>query len=184
MIDTKNAEGYLDMTAYKAIKNVDTGAELYKGDIMEYQRSDGQMKEVVILANHGKFSTVLMLSDNERLPYAVKSREMRYTAPRMVNFVYNQFIGDLIRSMKMDEYNDLMAEVIDSFDFDVPEKQRQNDGKTVALTNTELVQVKEERDDYKIECEKLHAELTGTKMERDIYKQLYDDLINNMLMRH
>ena len=161
----RNGSGYYDPTAYKAIKNYmrngENSMKLYKGDIVEIETNTGLTKEAVILSVHSKFSTILILTENESLPYSVNCKGLRFTDPGMIQYVFNDNVKELIRSMKQDEIDYLLQEVVDGLGYEA----QKND-----IPEGDSIEVFSE-------------ELTKVKAERDVYKSLYENLIGSMIAK-
>ena len=96
---TRNGSGYYDETAYKAMNSMADSGEIWR-----YVFEANNIKEVLVVKNHGTFSTVLGLVDKEspdsvEIPLADGDK---YTDPRMLRFVYNQNFSK--RTDVVDEY--------------------------------------------------------------------------------
>ena len=116
----KNAEQYNDPTAYIAISRVMKGERsmgIFKGDIYKVMTGTDTVREVVILSAHEKISTVLMLSDDERLPIQVLSKKRMYTDPAMVQYVFNDRLCGFIKTLSMKDADALVQAVVDSLGF-------------------------------------------------------------------
>lgn len=174
----RNGSGYCDPTAYKAITNCMKGEkkkmELYNGDIFEIEQMNGVIKEAVVLAVHNKFVTVLFLSDNERLPYEVNCRGIKYTHPAMLQYTYNDRFRTFIRKMKDEEFNDLLKAAVESLGYEPSEKEAKKEA-PVEYVRSENFMIPE--------TEQLKTDLIKVQAERDIYKSLYENLIGNMIER-
>lgn len=180
---SRNGSGYVDPTAYKAIKNFlkseEKSMELYKGDIVEFEQNNGYVKEAVILSVHEKFSTVLVLNDNDRLPYSVNCKGMKYTDPGMVQYVFNDKIQNYIRSMSDKECADIMQAVVDALGYEAPVKEVVKE--VVKKSEPEFIPLAVNNDlpfDNAI-----HEEMAQLKAERNVYKELYENLINSMIAK-
>lgn len=174
-ISIKNQEGYMDTTPYEAIKNVMKGGndmEIYGGDIFKARLNGGGEKEFVLLAVHNKFSTVLMLSDNESLPVSVIGSSMKYTDPGQIQYIYNDNLVEFIRSMKQKEYDELMRAVADGLGI----KQKPQEAKEIPVVKEIIKEVPKA-------VPEASEELTKARAERDVYKQLYENLIGSMIAR-
>ena len=164
----RNASGYYDPTAYMAFINIlkdeDKTMDYIKGDIVTIERN-GFSKEAVILMVHDQYSTILTLSDNDRLPYSVKCKGIKYTDPGMIQYTFNNNIASYIRSLSDDEYAELIQKAVDSLGYEqntvlAPEQSDSicgSSGKPATADNAseELIRVKIERDIYKSQYEKL-----------------------------
>lgn len=201
-----NGAGYYDPTAYAALSNIQRkevkGMELYNGDILEYEKSNGSSCEVVILAVHDKYSTIISLSDSDKLPYSVKCRGMRYTDPGMIQYAYNNKLSNYIRSMTDQEYVELMDAVVDSLGYEAKtvEVAKKDDASAsvpaLSIPASEIEgcaltagdeRKKTEEAPYiaevyqNIETEELKESLIKVQAERDVYKELYENLFSRMI---
>lgn len=171
-----NGEGYYDPTAYKAIEHAMRGKEkdmtLYNGDIFELKQSNGTVDTAVVLAVHRRFSTALILKDDPTLPFKLKSTRIQYVDPAMIGYIFNDRFSTLVRAMNDEEYNALMQAVVDELGY-VPDEQetgsRQADEGEIIDGAVDLSAMEE---------------LTRTKAERDVYKNLYENLLGSMLPHH
>lgn len=127
----------------------------------------------MVLSVHDTYSTVLMLYNNETMPYGVNCLGMKYTEPGMVQYMYHDKFKSFIRSMKDDEFSDLMQAVVDALGYDAlvakPEKVDEKPNLEPETTNTGV--------------EWFSEELAQAKAERNVYKELYDNLISSMLAK-
>lgn len=172
-----NVSGYYDPTAYKAIrkllKSEEKKMDIYNGDIFEVELNNGVHREVVVLSVHDTYSTVLMLCNNETMPYGVNCLGMKYTEPGMVQYMYHDKFKSFIRSMKDDEFSDLMQAVVDALGYDaLVAKPEKVDEKIVLEPDTTNTGV-----------EWFSEELAQAMDERNVYKELYDNLISSMLAK-
>lgn len=173
----KNGSGYYDPTAYEAIKKTDKKGKkkmenFYQGDIVKCKQQNGTEREYVILSVHDKFSTVLMLGNDEKMSFSIKSNGLKYAEPGMLQYMYNDNIICFIRSLTDKELNSLMNAVIDSLGYDF--------GLDSAAAETTLEPVVKE---VFVENQQTVEELTKAKAERDVYKNLYENLINSMITK-
>lgn len=180
MIDkelSQNASGYFDETAYKAFREIMKGKkmDIYSGDIFRAKMQNGtNEKEYVVLAVHGKFCTVLMLSENESMPYMVNCQGIKYTDPGMLGYVFTDRFTDYIRSMSKPEFDTLLKAVVDSLGYtedDVPKLPEPVISAVPESVKPEIIDT-----DAVIELAKAQA-------ERDVYKNLYENLISSMVGR-
>lgn len=154
--------------------------EFYRGDIVEIETKNGNLKEAVVLQTHEKYATILALTDDERMPYSVNCRGERYTNPGMVQYVFNDHVTGFIRSMTDSEYESIMNAVIDSLGYypqqavesEEPEPERENEQKEYLQAVIE----KERKDAYL-----LKKELAQVQTERTVYKDLYTDILDRVM---
>lgn len=170
----RNASGYYDPTAYKAITNIlkdeDKKMEFYQGDIVEFEKN-GCMAEAVIMKIHESYSTILVLTDKKG-EYSVKCRGIRYTDPGMVQYVFNNRVTGFIRSMSDQEYADILQAVVDSLGYKAPEPE---ENKALPAIEPETIHAQE--------AEIVPEELIRAQVERDVYKNLYETLLNGVMLK-
>lgn len=103
-----NASGNYDGTAYSAMMNMAKPGEIW---------TTSQGNEVLILKNHGTLCSMLKLLENQ--PYhdddciEVVSRQLRYTNPCMVAYIFNQGLCEYIKSIPEEQYTQIMQTVGD-----------------------------------------------------------------------
>lgn len=103
-----NASGNYDSTAYSAMMNMAKPGEIW---------TTSQGNEVLILKNHGTLCSMLKLLGNQ--PYhdddciEVVSRQLRYTNPCMVAYIFNQGLCEYIKSIPEEQYTQIMQTVGD-----------------------------------------------------------------------
>lgn len=181
----KNGSGYSDPTAYEALKNIiqmeGKTMEFYRGDIVEIETKNGNLKEAVVLQTHEKYSNILILTNDDRMPYSVNCRGERYANPGMVQYVFNDNVAGFIRSMTDSEYESIMNAVIDSLGYypkhalarnEAPEPDRENEQKKYLQAVIE----KERKD-----ADLLKKELAQAQTERTVYKDLYTDILDRVM---
>lgn len=178
----RNGSGYVDLTAYKAIKNIikseEKTMELYKGDIVDFELNNGLSKEAIILSMHDNYSSILVLSDKVR-SYSVNCRGMKYIDPGMVQYVFNDKITGYIRSMSDQEYADIMQAVVDALGYEAPVKEVLKE--VVKESEPEFIPPAATNDlpfDNAI-----REEMAQLKAERNVYKELYENLISSMIAK-
>ena len=174
----RNGDKYYDPTAYFAlkeyIKSEEKNMELYQGDIFRGELNNGGEREFVILSVHNYYSTVLMLTENESQPYAIKCNELLYCDPGKLQYLNNDKFTTFIRALNKDELDDLMQEVFDSFGYSTLSKPIKQ---VAAVPKSIIVPAKDTGAD------KAAIELTKALTERDVYKSLYENLIGSMIVK-
>ncbi len=108
---SRNASGYYDETAYKAINEAPKPAEIWT-----YTTNSGIKKEILIIKNHGTFCTALAPVDED----AAENIEIRglkmlkYSDPRMVQYIYNSNVAKCITVVSDEDFNDILNEIADA----------------------------------------------------------------------
>lgn len=187
-----NAQGYYDETAYKAIKNIQEEkimSEFYNGDIWTMQKADGRIYEVLILATHGNYATVLTLLDREPQENCVtiKSKATMYADTGKVNYVFYDKLLDFVKAMPEPDFVKVLRKVGTSLNMgevfaEMPVKAPQSpiipqetekpanpapqEEKTLHTpVNATVI----DADRY----QKMQMQLVAAEKERDIYKELF-----------
>lgn len=179
----KNGSGYSDPTAYEALKHItkmeEKIMEFYRGDIVEIETKNGNLKAAVVSQTHEKYSNILILTDDDRMPYSVNCRGERYANPGMVQYVFNDRVTGFVRSMTDSEYESIMNAVIDSLGYfpqnaksEDSEPERENEQKEYLQAG-----IKKERKDTEL----LKKELAQVQTERTVYKDLYTDILDRIM---
>lgn len=167
-----NAEGYVDMTAFAAIKNVYEGD--YKmtgwndGDIVKLRLPDGRDVYRVVLKAHGKYATTLNLfpNESEENEYKIKpEKDVMHADLGKIAFTraYDLDGAQFIRAMDDNEFSRLMSRVGDALG--VP---------SIHIPDDEPF--KKERDELKEQVENLLGERTTLEQECSTLKEKCDEL--------
>lgn len=166
----KNASGYADLTAYKAMQNVmkeDKTMQCMKNDIWEVETSRGDRKLVLIMAVGDECFLAYTLFDKPfRCGTAVMTKEgEKYIHPlRLVNMSPSSLV-QICQTITDDEEEkiwDGLREAI-GIDDDIQKPQK--------TMETESVRVDTD----------LKIQLEGERREKEIYKRLYEGLINKIV---
>ena len=195
----KNGSGYADPTAYEAIRAVEKGkgeekmVEFYKGDIVEIELKNGSLKEAIVLQVHEKYSNILAITDDARMPYKVTCRGEKYVDPGMVQYVFHDRVVNFVRSMTDSEYEAIMDAVIDALGH-VPKQLPEESAATEPEQGNEQepeqkpqpqpsVRFVRDGDVMVTEIEYLKKKLVQAQVERNVYKELYEKLIGSMMAK-
>ena len=158
----KNGEGYCDKTAYAAMKNVmkeEETVEVKRGEIWEVDQSNGLVKEVLCIQPFSGYFEHIMLTDKKpgENSVIIRSREMMYSDVGRVSYSLTSRAASYIRTVPEDE----MAEILK---------------KIACALNIGNASVTEPvSDPYQAE------KVIGLEKERDIYKHLYNDLLEKVI---
>lgn len=174
---TRNAEGYYDPTAYEAIKNYRKDAEKMKAkEIWEIKMNNGKFQDFLVLAVNGTVATglnILELYGSNLIE--ITCGGIKYVDARKLQYAYDDMASQFIRVLKDEEFDAVMADVTMKLGIDV--LKTVPDIKTIAEPKVEVV--KESKIPSSRETElnvELKLELTKAQTERDIYKNLYEQL--------
>lgn len=190
----RNGSGYIDQTAYKAIRNIEGVREMERGEIYEVQYN-GDYKEAVVIAVHPNLCTVLMLDDKQyNNSVQVVSTSIRYANPEMLSYKTKRDFGRFVKIMKDDEFKVLMNQVMRKLqvcDFCDTYDETENE-----KLKAELMECTKERDYFEAQMKiakrdtgksedmmALWLEIKGVEAERDLYKQCYEKLLDKLVER-
>lgn len=169
----RNGSGYVDPTAYKAIKQEDKNEIVNNGEVWEITQNNGFKKYVVVLSAHKGYATVLQLSEDNYGGYPVNCKGVMYTDCGKLGYCFTDKFESYIRSLTDGEYQDLMANV--AVKLGLPAGEQTAEVEKVIEKPVEIV-----KEIVKPDAETEKA-LTQAQTERDIYKSLYQDLISTCL---
>lgn len=196
--ERRNAEHYMDMTAYYGIKNAERelGMNPKAGEIWIVEK-DGIEKTVVVVAAHDTYCTVLQLDDRQENPYDIKitARSVMYTDPGMLAYRYANHFAEMIKQMPDGEFADLLGAVADALciktddqsdeleamraDIDVLEKQIDEHDRRVIEECRRADKLKAENDHLRAQIGT--GDMAALRAERDVYKALYEQTIEKLI---
>lgn len=171
MNETKNAEGYTDLTAYKAIKKVsnDTGVEIYEGDIWNAETPAGT-KQVLILAVHENYASTCTLLETRQTEnnLAINSKTVMYADTGKLGFIFKDKLSEFVKAVPAAELAKIREAIASSLNLTVG----------IPQDNTAYVdKLERERDIYK----GMYEDNVRIEADRDIYKRLYEAVIGRMI---
>ena len=102
----KNGSGYYDETAYKAIRGLHRPGEIW------VRNTDN--RQVLVLAQHRSFCTVLQLSDHpdqygDKIP--LNGSGTQYAHPGKIMYMYNDLFGQYVRKMDSRDFKGVQQAV-------------------------------------------------------------------------
>ena len=197
----RNGSGYYDPTAYKALKNIEREEqemEVRKGEIWEVEMGNN-LRTVLVLAEHGSYSTVLIFSDEqrERRTVQLNAQGMKYTEPGMITYKFNDGFNKFIRLTTDEEFADIMNQVAGALEI---EKKEEAYIPFVVAETKEIQRLQAELEDASakiLELEKDNVQLAATiyenektdsnitilKTERDLYKSQFESLLERVIAK-
>lgn len=101
----RNGSGYYDETPYKAMLGMHKPGEIWLHSVYD--------REVLILAEHSGFCTVLPLTGrgDRAEQIQVVSRCIRYTNPGMLGYEFNRNLGEFVKRLSDGEFRAVQAAV-------------------------------------------------------------------------
>lgn len=179
----KNAEGYADPTAYKAITGIQK-----PGEILAYKGGDA-----LIIKNHGTFCSILRLKDKECGDNCTEIGG-RYTDPRMLSYAVNDNFSTYQGKITPGEFGWVLAEIENALGIEI---EPHTASAVSAVSASENVRLKEELDvmqarlkeselravDHVERCAVAEDEAMRCKIQLDLLKQMYSDLMEKFLQR-
>lgn len=202
----KNGEGYADPTAATAIKNACKNAQwntmtLYEGDIVEIVESRGTVGTYVAVAVHDAYAVALKLmrTQTPSAPYRIVAREEMYTDPGRLTYKTLDSVQTFIRSMSADEVKSLKEAVKETLG--LSEEVQSSDEKVKDLENRkaeaedraaelekkvqemaeELQEMKKAPKEEPKENRQDDLELVKVETQRDMYKGLYEEMLERLV---
>ena len=189
----RNGSGYIDQTAYKAIRNVEGVKEMHeikRGEIWKVEYKDG-LEFAVVLSVKYEICNVLILKDKSTRmdDIEVNAQGIRYANPSVISNKHNRAFKTFVRSLKDEEFSRIMRGVMNALnvcDF------------CNTYDETECEQLREQLKEAQAEIQRLNAptdcedgedtitlrlKLRETQTERDLYKQWYEKLLDKLVER-
>ncbi len=180
-VSKRNAEGYMDETAYMAMKNTIGGAmeNINTGDIWKRQGKDGQEYPVYILRSWKDVSVVLSLVTLQ--PYdgdaslKIRAQEMMWADARKVSYCNNKQLTNYVRQASDTEMNEIEAKVAEMLFGENAvihgeEDINVEDSKAYQELLKDVESMKEERQSAEETAQELAGEIEKLTMELEEYK--------------
>lgn len=169
----RNGSGYYDETATKAFSSMAKSGEIWTAG------SGGREKEVIIIKNHGKMCNVLSLLDESKGSHCIEivSRSLKYTDPRMIQYMFNDNLGQFVKALSDEEFDKVLDEVEDALEVDINRHIVNEEGAGLLKVYEESLEKSNKR------IKELEDQIAGTVLAptNSFYKQLYDELIDKLI---
>lgn len=168
---TRNASGYYDETAYKAIREV-MSMESKVGEIWTLNTKD-QERQFLVLADHGNFVTGLPLYDIEREEHdiSVLSRIRMYTNSAMISYSFADRLIEFVKRISDDELNSILRIVAES----------------LGINSTHVFMAPVDIPTEPLKAQVLppadNTEIVRLETQLNLYKELYNDLLDSVVIR-
>ena len=170
----RNGSGYVDLTAYKAIKNTDGGVKMKQGEIWEIKHGK-KYKMAVVIAVHERACNVLVLNDERvsETDFEVIAKGVKYTDPTMISYAFNNNFTDFIKSMKEHEFETLLDVVRGELGFNGVTAYEDAMHEKINELNEKVAKLIGENSELKAICEDKERNLD------EIMKTLNEEIENN-----
>lgn len=167
-----NADGYYDPTAYMALNNVQKGESMKEnrtGEIWEIELSEGNIFYAIIIADDGNIVNFIRLIDEatKNSDIELNCCGIKYASSRMVQYCFTQKVVLFTRKLTDDEFSDILQKVADSLG--------------IEFIWEELGVIEKASEPVKYEAISFDAELEKTKAQLEVYKDLYESLLQKMV---
>lgn len=188
-----NGSGYYDETAYKAIRNTDRGGtasmEYNKGEIWEIETANGTTREVFLVQCFDDYAAVLTLIDSQpnHTYMQIKSQDLRYIDCGRLGYVFYDKFVKFIRMVSDEELKEVQYRIASALDLPALEMSDTAEPAPapVAAEMATATQPQDDDPESKFELQQLlmdsALELQGMTRERDVYKELYNQLLGKLL---
>ena len=187
-----NGSGYYDETAYKAIRNTDRGGtasmEYNKGEIWEIETTNGTTREVFLVQCFDDYAAVLTLIDSQpnHTYTQIKSQDLRYMdCGRLWYVLYDKFVK-FIRMVSDEELKEVQYRIASALDLpalETTETAEPAPAPVAAEADTATQPQLQAETEHELKQLLIDSalELEGMTRERDIYKELYNQLLGKLL---
>ena len=164
---TRNSEGYMDTTAYEAIKATDRIPQ--RGDIWLTEFG----KEVLVIQKGRTHNVILTLfPDTGYNRIGINSTTLMYANPMMLSYMYHTNFAKYIKTVDGDEFEDILTSVADALNLQ----------KTVKLEHKEpqVVPQDDRAKELNATVYNQRVAIARYQAERDVYKNLYLDMVKGL----
>lgn len=199
--ERRNAEHYMDMTAYTAIRNAEREMGMYPkaGEIWVIDKN-GKESVVAVVSAHENHCTVLLLTDQQKRGNSIKItvRTPMYTDPSMLSYQYHTYFDRMIYTLPGGEFADLLGAVADALCVKTDDQSDELEAKQAEIDSLKdlceeygdklsILRAEVDRLEIELEIESDKLRQSGTsdtatlKAERDVYKSLYEQTIEKLI---
>lgn len=188
-----NQSGIKDETAYKAIMRTGKGKEnmkgyeINKGEIWEVDGNGNGIKLVVVLSCYEKYAATVMLQDQEpgSNAVAVRARSIMYADAGRLGYTFYDKMVDFVRALSVEEDQELRQAI--GAAMEIPEDEARLDSMAADANREidglqyEIAQLRKEAKEKAEELAELTLRLAAARQEAEIYKGLYERLLDKAL---
>jgi len=184
----RNGSGYVDWTAYKAMKSTEKGQDQMTcnhGDICEYElKGSYEIKTALVVSAdwraNDRFVNVIVLTEEPKgqisVPITTKSGVM-YADCGMTSFAETSRISCFIQAAKASEMKQVEEGIIECLGFGGQVIEKEVVKEVIKEVPKEVI-LPLEHTDLTVD---LSMDLAAAKKEAEIFKSLYEQLLEKML---
>jgi len=182
----RNGSGYVDPTAYSAIKNYmkeESRMEYKRGEIYEYEMVNrAETKEALVVSADfragNRYLNIIVLTDEPKgeINVPIVCGGMMYADCGMVSFATNDRFGEFVRTARAEE----MAQIDEGIAkcLGIEQKVVEKVVEVPTIPVEALMEVTP--DGFRCDIEAAE-ELAAAKAEANVYKNLYEQLLAKMI---
>lgn len=191
----RNGSGYYDPTAYKALRNIEREVERMdckRGEIFEFTTSRGDLRKVLIISDdarrYSRNLTGILLNEESKGEYGVQilCGCLMYAECDRISHIKADAIGNYIRTATDEEMQNIDETIMDALGLKAEHEAAIPDSKLekeLAEARAKIMEL-ETRQTYSPEqvdaISRQANEAIRLKAERDVYKELYEKLLERM----
>lgn len=175
----RNHEGYMDLTAYRAIKNIESEEgkmEIVRGDIYEVERPDGEEQEAIVVSSQEACEAnacvcIVFLCDvkpENKWDVEILAKTMMTARCGRIYNVHKNRLGGYLRTANEAEMQEIDVALAQSIGIKTGVKR---EGQQIA---------KNPREDAEEKTQDNMLEFVRIETERDIYKRMYEEMLDRM----
>lgn len=171
----KNASGYYDETAYKAMT---TGPKA--GEIWTHNTSGAYM---LVVANVGGVYVTLRINDNARdansLPVMVRTQ--MWVNPQFLGYCFSTMLGQFVKLANKDEFEAVKSGIAEALDLVAEEVTEEEEEE--AVTSDDIEGIQAELEGVQKECEAVKKKLLISQENAKLYCKMYNELLDKVIGR-
>ena len=176
----RNHEGYMDLTAYRAIKNIESEEgkmEIVRGDIYEVERPDGEEQAAIVVSSQEACEAnacvcIVFLCDvkpENKWDVEILAKTMMTARCGRIYNVHKNRLGGYLRTANEAEMKKINEALAQSIGIEAEKDVKYEDAKEE--------EAREEGCEKAIELEETYKQLIRAEAERDVYNNLYERII-------
>lgn len=157
-----------------------------KGDIWEIETTNGTVREVLLVQCFEDYAATLTLLDYkpEHTYMAIKSQGLKYADCGRLGYIFYDKATKFIRQLSDEELNEVQCHIVGALDLPVQEEVAADPVSDECDNATQPQEADTSADDSE-EVKTLlmdsTLELQKVTSERDVYKELYNQLLGKLL---